>query len=227
MFENIRQFPVLLVLLFSLLFPAAAYAEWPGFGAFIELGAGVEDLHLSDSVYDSNNIGPGFSISPGIQIAFFSLLIQQDLGFIFIDPPANYVMQENDKKRKRSFKGGTFLTSRWSFPFIQHNMVNHNQMLGAGPFVELGLGAIYMKMPVYQKGKDDLESKFGLRLGAGFDLAIVYDFSHCFLGGSCRATVFKVGLLFEYTWGVASHNMFDNKHAHFIGTKLIFAFFSH
>ncbi len=63
-----------------------------------------------------------------------------------MDPPANYIMQEDDVKRKKSFKGATFLTLRWSFPFIRHYMDEHyNQMLGAGPFLEFGLGAEYMK----------------------------------------------------------------------------------
>ena len=226
MFESIRRFPVLLILLFSLSFPAAAYAEWNA-GSFLELSAGLDDLHLNYSSFNSDNFGAVFSFSYGIQILAFSLFIQQELGFISMEPPKDLILQGKDKKRKSLFKGATFLMTRWSLPFIEYEIDEEaKKQLNAGPFFDLGLGAEYIEIPAYLESKYNTGAWFGVRLGAGFDFAIARYFSSCaYHIRDCTATSYKFGVSLEYTLGIAGHDIFDNKVAHFIGVNLTFTYF--
>ena len=213
MFKRIQQISAIIVLLISMCIPATAFAEWPGCSFLLEFGAGIEDLRVNNKNYDADNLGANFAIDAGFQIYMFAIMLSQEFGYIDMNPP-EALIQPNESKRDRSFKGATLLLTRLSFPFFLKSYLDddYERIFISGPMLELGFGGEYMKRPIYPSGSNKYDKWFALRLGAGYEFFFRLN----------KASSLKLSLVFEYTLGVSDdHNSFDNQNiSHLLMGKL-------
>ena len=219
MMSHFRQIPFIFALWIALLFPSGAYAEFPGLASFFELGVGFEDFRVDNALYDTNNFGPNVSLSFGIQIVIFAILLQQELGYIDMNPSTE-LMQPGESKRRKNFKGATLLLTRWCFPYVLRQPIGkgYDNYFTSGPVIELGMGGEYIRKPFYNpEQKDDYEGWFAIRLGAGYEFDFIFK----------QESSLKLTILFEYTLGLSNHrNYFDNQSAsHFLMGKLLIGYY--
>lgn len=193
--------------------------SWDNDGLFVVgLDAGWDAMIVSNA--DTNKLNHGFAatITAGLSFWIFSLLIEQDFGFIEFAPGVkNNIFEDSiidgffnynlNKQSQKLFKGGTFLVYPYYFEMA---VSGTGHLIGD---IKLGIGAVYMNTPDYVE--KDIEAWFGLRPSA----SIFYVFN--------LKPAIGIGAEFDYTLAASESNCFNNERViHFISlqAKLVFKF---